>query len=492
MKLVRLCFRSLIFLLLFIFLISFPYAIAREQQPSYAYIIDVNHPPSVNAKATFYVSVTVEYWVVTGTTGPYTDFLVSINEADNRTTGSEYLNQDLARVRDQLRQGKGTKTYDFTLTAPKAGKIWPLVAETYIWGVPHRGLRLFDKRNFNITILKTPAPLPTGPDILVNGGFESDFNGWERYGYGDGVANLSTIVVHQGNYSLATSSRLSPTRPDRPNGGGVYQVIERPDLSFDMNFSFWVYPMYVIRESTTDVRAWIVFHTNEEVFKIYYCISWHDKSALRNGSDVTFFLLEDCGLGVWNFIERNLKSDFEAGFGSSSQYRLLKIEVYLDLALHFFSMLCPFAYWDDISLVGKYVTETSTPTPTKTFETTTSEITTTQGHTTPIMPAPTSPPEVIFWIVALAAVVAISTAALVYVSETRRRAYPSKPATLRSLAQRPPATKEGLMSLDDKVYAYISDRGGEISWSQACRDLGISIDELKASIDRLKKAGRIE
>ena len=53
-------------------------------------------------------------------------------------------------------------------------------------------------------------------------------------------------------------------------------------------------------------------------------------------------------------------------------------------------------------------------------------------------------------------------------------------------------TIEELMSLDDKVYAYISDHGGEISWSQGCRDLGISMDELKASIERLKKAGRIE
>jgi len=111
----------------------------------------------------------------------------------------------------------------------------------------------------------------------------------------------------------------------------------------------------VIRESTTDVRAWIVFHTNEKVFKIYYYISWHDKLALLNGSDVTFFLLGNCGLGVWNFIQRNVKSDFEAGFGSSSQYRLLKIEVYLDLALHFFSMLCPFAYWDDVAITSAQV-----------------------------------------------------------------------------------------------------------------------------------------
>ena len=378
MKLVRLCVKRLMPLLLFIFLISFPYAIATEQQPPYAYVTDVNYPTSVNANVTFYVSVTVEYWVVTGTTGPITDFLVSINEADNRTKGSEYLDEDLAHVRDQLRQGRGTKTYDFTLTAPKAGKIWQLVAETYIWGVPHRGLRLFDKRNFNITILKTPVPLPTGPDILVNGGFESDFNGWERYSYGDGVANLSAIVVHQGNYSLATSSRLSPTRPDRPNGGGVYQVIERPDLSFDMNFSFWVYPMYVIRESTTDVRAWIVFHTNEKVFKIYYYISWHDKSALLDGSDVTFFLLENCRLGVWNLIERNLKSDFEAGFGASSQYRLLKIEVYLDLALHYFSMLCPFAYWDDVAI-------TSTRFPPSTYMATVSIIGLPSAYSTHVM-----------------------------------------------------------------------------------------------------------
>jgi hypothetical protein len=171
----------------------------------------------------------------------------------------------------------GTKTYNLTITSPKINGTWHLVAETYIiWA---RDFRLFDRRNFNITILKTPVPLPTGRDILVNGGFESDFDGWERYSYGEGLTNLSAIVRHQGNYSLTTLSWLSPTYPNRPNGGGVYQVIERPDLSFDMNFSFCVYPMYVIRESTTDVRR---CHNTSHTFHLHghYLDFWHPISLL--------------------------------------------------------------------------------------------------------------------------------------------------------------------------------------------------------------------
>jgi len=51
---------------------------------------------------------------------------------------------------------------------------------------------------------------------------------------------------------------------------------------------------------------------------------------------------------------------------------------------------------------------------------------------------------------------------------------------------------EGLMPLDEKVYLYIADHGGQISWSQASQELGVSIEELKASVERLKQAKRIE
>jgi hypothetical protein len=48
------------------------------------------------------------------------------------------------------------------------------------------------------------------------------------------------------------------------------------------------------------------------------------------------------------------------------------------------------------------------------------------------------------------------------------------------------------IKLDDKVFDYIVKHKGTISLSKACKDLGISIEELKASIERLKHLGKLE
>ena len=47
-------------------------------------------------------------------------------------------------------------------------------------------------------------------------------------------------------------------------------------------------------------------------------------------------------------------------------------------------------------------------------------------------------------------------------------------------------------SIDSKVFEYIADHEGVISLSQASNELEISMDELGASIERLKKEGKIE
>jgi len=347
----------LVLVLLSLSFVSFPAAIA-EEQPPYAYINYLDCPSSVKAEETFEVSVTVDFWFV-DPTGAYRQLLVSINEADNRTKGDPYPSwtPDLAHVKDtvsledpSLPHGKGTRTYNLTVRSPEMEGPWHLVAETYI--ISRREFRLFDKRNFEITIMKVPAPVPTGPEILLNGGFESGFDWWEERAYGDGEVDLSSTVAHQGDHSLVIRSMFSPSCSCSPNGGEVHQIIERPDLTFDMNFSFWVYPWYVIQKSTSDVRASIAFRTDEETFRIYYYVSWHDRTALRNESDVAIFLLENCRVNTWNFVERDLKSDFEAVFGSSSQYGISKVDVYLDLRLFFFSMLCPEAYWDEVAIAS--------------------------------------------------------------------------------------------------------------------------------------------
>jgi len=606
--------RILVFLLLLLVVCSATTTAAAEQPP-YAFVIGLRHPSSVVAEQTFSVNVTVEYWFVT-ITGPYTDLIVSVNDAGNRTKGSEYLGPDLAHARDRLRQGRGTKTYNFTLTASKNGKVWHLVAETYFWGVPGhgRGLRLFDSKNFQINVSEVMKPL--GPEILTNGDFELGLEDWDAYHFEYGGPSLSTIVVHQGKYSLATRSGLPPTITGRRTGGGVCQVIERPDLTSEMNFSFWVYPQYVIRESTTDIRAYVVFHTGEKIFKIYYCISWHNKLTLLNSSDTTFFLLENCGLGVWNFVGRNLKSDFEARFGSSSQYRLFKMEVYLELSLNVFSMLCPFAYWDEVA-----ITSTGAPPPLSIYVATISVSGLPSGYSTHVMvdgssvgsivhgeskpfefdvgtshtltvdsyvSGPSgvryycssssstfsssgsyvfeyatqyyleviskygeaqgsgwydSGSKVVFsvapsslemigiegalgaryvfdhWVgdstattpeatitmdapkrveavwrtdttpVYLAAVAVICTLGVIVVVGAmvmRRRSA----GVLKVKPVSPEPSR--VFDTDSRVYDYIVGHGGEISWSQASKDLGVSIEELKASVERLKQAKKIE
>jgi hypothetical protein len=45
--------------------------------------------------------------------------------------------------------------------------------------------------------------------------------------------------------------------------------------------------------------------------------------------------------------------------------------------------------------------------------------------------------------------------------------------------------------LDNQVYDYIVKRGGEISLSQASRDLGFSVEELRLSTERLRRKGRL-
>jgi len=139
---------------------------------------------------------------------------------------------------------------------------------------------------------------------------------------------------------------------------------------------------------------------------------------------------------------------------------------------------------------------------------------------TQITPLP--PPGIIgfpiFWILApIIALCALAVGAL-YFTRSRRGVPPSArrrvkpmppsppqvPKTPPAMPEVPPAPKEkklpevkitpaeSLVPLDDKVYLYIVDHGGVISWSQASKELGISIEELKASVERLKQQQRIE
>ena len=78
-----------------------------------------------------------------------------------------------------------------------------------------------------------------------------------------------------------------------------------------------------------------------------------------------------------------------------------------------------------------------------------------------------------------------------------RAAYcPSCGAKFLTFAGSPEATGLGHdaagVNLDERVYNYILDREGAISWSQASADLKVPVEALKDSVQRLKQSGKIE
>ena len=332
-------------------------------------------------------------------------------------------------------------------------------------------------------------------ELLMNGNFDQGIYSWVTY-YIDSGGDYDA----DNGYLNMWIPQSSPVSGMKEHGIGVRQVVDRRDLTFDLTFSLSVRPEVSHRQSSpsslmpTLVRSRIELYTlTGDAFYLVYHFLWA-ASELRESEPNTAHFLKPAGTYAWKQYIIDVKKDFEKEFGSSSSYNIERIEICLELAQISVPFSIPRALWDNVSLIcGIAATPTSTPTPTQTFESTTSQITTTQAPTTQIVPTSTFPPEAIFWIGALTAVVAISAGALVYLTGRRRRAYPSRTtASVRRISPVRVQTIEELMSLDDKVYAYISDHGGEISWSQGCRDLGISTDELKASIERLKKAGRIE
>jgi len=209
----------------------------------------------------------------------------------------------------------------------------------------------------------------SAPDVLIldNGSFELGLQSWETYSYGYGDAEVVAKVAYEGEYSLRTYTLPGPEVPKFPYGGGAYQTIERPDLTLDLKFSFWVRPGIVGENQYTQIRAWIEFHTEEgRVFKLAYYIAWgfHVPENPRfNTTDTTYILMQDCKIGVWNYIERDLKSDFESRFGTATERSLSTIKVYADLA-HYWSVIIANAYWDTFTLT------LTTPTALKTYSVT--------------------------------------------------------------------------------------------------------------------------
>jgi hypothetical protein len=99
-------------------------------------------------------------------------------------------------------------------------------------------------------------------------------------------------------------------------------------------------------------------------------------------------------------------------------------------------------------------------------------------------------PITVFGLAAILAGGAVST--LIYIARKRgagiRPLPKTKPVTSKKLPHR---LDETPTTVDEKVYNYIVEHSGVISWSKASQELGLSVEEIKEATQRLKEAGRI-
>jgi hypothetical protein len=115
-----------------------------------------------------------------------------------------------------------------------------------------------------------------------------------------------------------------------------------------------------------------------------------------------------------------------------------------------------------------------------------------------ILPPPPISSSLIFALIALGTVFSIILISAVAVLRLRAKGPHStrlngnQQSTYSTIpSQFQPTEQTSIGDLDQKLFDYISEHGGTISLSTASGELGVPIEEIKASIERLKRAGKI-
>jgi hypothetical protein len=127
----------------------------------------------------------------------------------------------------------------------------------------------------------------------------------------------------------------------------------------------------------------------------------------------------------------------------------------------------------------------------------TSQTTSSTSGSMILLPPPISS-SLIFAVIALGtifSIILISVAAVMRLrgkEHHRTRLNGNQQSTYSTIpSQLQPQEQAGIGDLDQKLFGYISDHDGTISLSTASGELGVPIEEIKASIERLKRDGRI-
>jgi LPXTG-motif cell wall-anchored protein len=192
-------------------------------------------------------------------------------------------------------------------------------------------------------------------EIIMNGGFERQFKGWDPYVINDiyGRVNLTSGNSHTGESSLRTYAiplRKSPYVLKR--GGGVNQIISKDVNKLDMVFSFWVMSSLIGENDYTNIRSIINIElTDGHLFNLSYYIAWAPRiinESVANSSDnITYFI--PTSLNQWSNVQRSITDDLEPIYDHSNNVNISKFSVIFEMVTISY-MLSHDAYWDDISI----------------------------------------------------------------------------------------------------------------------------------------------
>jgi hypothetical protein len=182
-----------------------------------------------------------------------------------------------------------------------------------------------------------------------------------------GRVNVTSGTWHSGSWSLRTY--INPAREipySQKRGGGVIQALPTDIKDLDLLLSFWVMPAVIGQNSHTNIRSVVQMSLKDgRSLNLSYYVAWAPPALgefLYNTSDNTIFFLPAL-LHRWTHIEREVKSDFESRFGSSSNLALERLLVSFEMTT-VSHLSTPDAFWDDVSVLAEREAASSTaPTP---------------------------------------------------------------------------------------------------------------------------------
>jgi len=227
---------------------------------------------------------------------------------------------------------------------------------------------LFSSLAFFLVVLGVSTllihPVSGNVELIVNGDFEDDWKGWEKYSLGRGYAALDPAYPHSGQYSLSIQGTATP-QSGVVYGSGVNQTVEAAGLPLDLEFSFWVKPSSS-GQAAAEMKAVLTLHLMHQtlgpkILKMVYYVAWEGgaESWANVRPDEADYFLHDVGVLAWNHYQGSIRDDFENRWGASTGYSLSKIVLTFQIGVTNVARDTQYVNWDDVSLTAPQTTATT-------------------------------------------------------------------------------------------------------------------------------------